>query len=860
LARNTRREAGGEQRIEFAPPTAYVKRLARKAFYARLALRWERLWPRLWGLFSIILVFLSVALFDLLPQLPYWFHWLALVGFAIVFGYRLKGVFTVDFGISADDVRNRLERDSGFDHRPLTALQDRPVSGLDDEAGIHLWEAHLDRARRAAERLKVRAPSPGLAKLDPMALRIAVLLIALVGGVVGGSEAAARLSRALLPQTDAGSSVASQLNVWITPPDYTSLAPVFLELPTGAGTQSASADSDAPAPEAMRLPVGSGVLVQYSGGSVPPVLAIGPRETPLAAVGEIADGEFRVDTPIGAEDVGAATLAVRAGERVLAQWPIRVLADLVPEVEFVQKPKSAGRASLQIEYEARDDFAVRDIWTTVRRLKDGDDENAAVIRLDLPVSERGEAIVKDRAVKDLSDHPWAGTQVVMQLFAEDALGQEGRSEPIEVLLPERTFNHPVARALAEARKKLNDPEPPIVAEVVSTLEGISEQPAHFFHDTVVFLAIRVARSRLVYDDQRHAVPSVQDLLWETALRIEDGEFAVAERDLRKIQEELMRALREQADQKEVERLMNQLQAALDKYMAALAEHLERQGLSEIPFEPNARTMNSTDLQKMLQQARELARTGSMEAAKRMLSELNRMLESLRNGAFMTQQNQRMNKARQMMDGMRDLIDRQQRLMDRTFREMQRGQGQEGQRSQGQQGQQGMPQQPGQGQMPFQGLGDLQGQLRRDLGRQMLQMDELLGNIPGTLGQAERSMKGAERALGQGKGREGLAGQSDALQQMRQAVDQMAEQMARQMQGGMGMAPNQQGRNRGQNRDPFGRPRNGNFGNASDDGVKVPTESEIQRAREIFDELRRRSGERARPQPELDYIERLLRRF
>lgn len=855
MARNTGRENGGARRVDVASPATYVKRLGRKAFYAGLALRWERLWPRLWGLFSVALVFLSVALFDLLPQLPYWVHWVALVGFAVAFGYRLKGIFTVDFGVSADEVRRRLERDSGFDHRPLTALQDRPVSELDDAAGIRLWEAHLDRARRAAARVKVRAPSPGLAKLDPVALRIAVLLIAVIGAVVGGSDAAARFSRALLPQTDAGSSISSQLNVWITPPDYTGLAPVFLELPAGAGTQTASASSDAVVPETMRLPVGSRVLVQYSGGSLAPVLAIGAREIPLTAVGEVADGEFRVDTPIGADDVGSATLTVRAGERVLAQWPIRVLADLVPEVEFVQKPKSAGRAGLQIEYEARDDFAVRDIWTTVRRLKDSDDEDAPVIRLDLPVSERGEAVVKDRAVKDLSDHPWAGTQVTMRLFAKDALGQEGQSEPIEVLLPERTFNHLVARALAEARKKLNDPEPPVVADVVSTLEGISEQPAHFFHDTVVFLAIRVARSRLIYDSQDQAVPSVQDLLWETALRIEDGEFAVADHDLRRIQEELMRALRDQADQKEVERLMNQLQAALDKYMAALAEHLERQGLSEIPFDPNARTMNSSDLQKMLQQARELARTGSMEAAKRMLAELNRMLESLRNGAFTARPNQRMNKARQMMDGMRDLIDRQQKLMDQTFRQMQRGQGREGQ-----QGQQGMPQQPGQGRMPFQGLGDLQRQLRRDLGRQMLQMDEMLGNIPGALGQAERSMKGAERALGQGKGREGMAGQSDALQQMRQAVDQMAEQMARQMQGGVGMAPNQQGQNRGQNRDPFGRPRNGNFGNASDDGVKVPTESEIQRAREIFDELRRRSGERTRPQPELEYIDRLLRRF
>jgi hypothetical protein len=35
---------------------------------------------------------------------------------------------------------------------------------------------------------------------------------------------------------------------------------------------------------------------------------------------------------------------------------------------------------------------------------------------------------------------------------------------------------------------------------------------------------------------------------------------------------------------------------------------------------------------------------------------------------------------------------------------------------------------------------------------------------------------------------------------------------------------------------------------------------VQRAREILEELRRRLGEPSRPLLELDYIERLLRRF
>ena len=39
-----------------------------------------------------------------------------------------------------------------------------------------------------------------------------------------------------------------------------------------------------------------------------------------------------------------------------------------------------------------------------------------------------------------------------------------------------------------------------------------------------------------------------------------------------------------------------------------------------------------------------------------------------------------------------------------------------------------------------------------------------------------------------------------------------------------------------------------------------TQNTLQKAREILDELRRRAGERFRPEIELDYIERLLKRF
>ena len=61
------------------------------------------------------------------------------------------------------------------------------------------------------------------------------------------------------------------------------------------------------------------------------------------------------------------------------------------------------------------------------------------------------------------------------------------------------------------------------------------------------------------------------------------------------------------------------------------------------------------------------------------------------------------------------------------------------------------------------------------------------------------------------------------------------------------------------RDPFGRPTSSN-GTVDQSGVRIPDENTLQKSRQILDELRRRAGERSRPLIELDYIERLLKRF
>src|SRR5690606_26585255 len=125
-----------------------------------------------------------------------------------------------------------------------------------------------------------------------------------------------------------------------------------------------------------------------------------------------------------------------------------------------------------------------------------------------------------------------------------------------------------------AGKELNDPLADVGAKVADSLRELGMYPKRFFDDTVVFLALRSAWGRLHYGATDADVPGIQRLLWETALRIEDGEYALAEADLMRLQEEARQALRDGKMGEELDRVMKELQDAMQRYMEALAERLQ----------------------------------------------------------------------------------------------------------------------------------------------------------------------------------------------------------------------------------------------------------------------------------------------
>src|SRR5205814_2884382 len=94
-------------------------------------------------------------------------------------------------------------------------------------------------------------------------------------------------------------------------------------------------------------------------------------------------------------------------------------------------------------------------------------------------------------------------------------------------------------------------------------------------DFAVFLALQMVQARLRIDEDPASIPPVVKLMWDTALRIEDGSMSMAERELRRLQQQLQDALAKGAPDAEIERLMTELRQALDRYLQALAEEMQR---------------------------------------------------------------------------------------------------------------------------------------------------------------------------------------------------------------------------------------------------------------------------------------------
>ncbi len=732
----------------------------------------------------------------------------------------------------------------------------------------------------AARTFKAGAPSPRIAWRDPYALRALVLIACIATFVAAGGERWKRVAAAFDWQ-GVGLPANFRVDAWVTPPAYTGKPPVILPgIHPGDATAAAQVQGANGLP--IAVPVNSTLIVRSTG----------KLNIDVSGTGGVTPSEDAAPAPAGTQEhrfkitaTGAATLR-GAGENLT--WAFNAIADKPPTIALTKDPELQNRGSLLLSYRLEDDYGVTQAEATFAR-KDDPAASAAKphplfgppdFALVLPQARTRNGV--GQTIKDLTDHPWAGAEVTMTLVAHDEGGNQGTSAPFSFRLPERAFTKPLARALIEQRRNLalDANSRPLV---ITALDALAIAPEKFTPEAGVYLGLRTLFWSLVRAKTDDDLRDVVTRLWQMAVGLEDGNIADAQDALRNAENALQQALDRGASDDEIKQLMDQLRAAMDRFMAAMAEQMQNSQQLARPLDPHAKVLSQQDLQNMLNRLEAMARGGAKDAARALLQELQQMMENLQ----MASPDENGDDSDDMMsqlDELGDMIRQQQDLRDRTFKQgqdqHQQDQGQQDQRQQAQPGQHGKPGQP---QQPGSGAnGGAMGELRQ--GQQALRdrlsnlLDQLKdhgfgNNAQGPegegqgqeqmdqLGRAGDAMGEAEGELGHGNTDDAVDSQGRALENLRKGAQGLAQSMQQQM--GQGQGPGRNGRlgtpRADQGTDPLGRPLRGrDYGD--DSTVKVPGEIDVQRARRIIEELRKRFGDFARPQEELDYIERLLKDY
>ncbi len=880
---------------------------------ARWAIVAEQVWLRLWLLAGLLALFFAISLLDGWTYLPPTLHKLFLGLFALAGLAWLIFVARIPWPSREDAIR-RIERVSDVPHRPATSYEDHLTASAGDPDTQTLWQAHRQRMANLITKLRAGWPHPGTYRFDPLALRALGVIVVVAAAALTGPAIIDRMTAAF--RLDGAADLDTQrLDAWITPPAYTGRAPIML----ADGARPRAELKQTASETALQVPEGSVLVVRLSGATRQPlaveIATAADVETESARGTTGATNTKRIEAPtdagttasvaeVRAQITASGSITASSGSTILAHWPLEVIADNVPGIALTKNPERTARGALKLTYFVQDDYGVASAEVKFKRVKEPLRSNPQTawaqpqrlkgprapysrppqlpLRLPAPNATQGEAFT----FHEIGSHPWAGQRVMMTLEATDVGGKVGRSQPVEIVLPEREFTKPLARALIEQRKLLIE-DPRHAERVATALDALTLEPEGFIDDPRVYLPLRAVIYRVTRDRTRAGVDSVIDQLWHTALRIEDGDLSDAERNLRAIQDQLAKALEEGASDEEIQRLMQELREAFNEFARELAQQQQNDPNTDGQNQ-DAEQLSAEELDRMLRDMEEMAKSGLRDQAKEMLAEMRDLMERMQAQRQNPEQQQRNAEAEKMIRKLGEAVGQQQDLMDETFdqgrqQQQQPGQGpgqmkqsqpgQQGQRGQGMQAdrRQGLGQNRGDGQGELmsrergrdaQGRGERQGEgqrsslaqrqqelrerleaLRRDMQEKGLGDGERLSD-------AARAMQEAEEALRQGQYDEANQHQAEALENMREGAQEMAQQA---QQG------NQQrfGQNGDTPRDPLGRPQRSR-GPDQGRSVKVPDQIDMQRARELMEELRRRLGEAKRPQIELDYLERLLR--
>lgn len=902
----------------------YLDKLARKRRAAFLSLSIEKIALHFWRPVFWCLFFCGLWMLELPDILANWGVYGTLIFFVMGLVYLIRtDVFTLHKP-DKSRIDRAIEEQSRILRGEIQSIEDDLANPKKHETRA-LWHDFQQYILKQFAKLKAPWPRAVITRQDPYGLRFLAILMFVTGAVFAGPEWQYRISKSLFPFAPVlwSKEVQQDIHVWITPPEYTSLPQIQIQ---GGGRLE----------EAVSIPEGSRIKIRvraHYGEWFAPYMIENGKHVALPSLG---DEYYGLDKTIETGN----ELRIKQFYRTLALWPyeykkdqppmIKIAGPDKPEVEVVENQEQVkveeetGKEEMveKVAYEVLPNSHVRFALELFDDYSVTDLE--MLMTLDEMVEEAplGEGFSETRLVMsppeiefridplyDLTWHSWAGLPVVIIFKAKDHNGQYAALEPIKLVLPEREFEHPVAKSLITVRKTLAWQYEDDFSKLAADIATLLRAPDFFGHNPVVFLAIKTASARLAFVNHKdqvlrtEAARAVIKLLWDTAITVEDGDLALALRELRQAQRDLAEALRDpNTTQEELNELTDALREKMAQYFMELQREMQKrmaegQDIPTLSEEEMQNAISPDNLSKFMDELQSHLQNGDTKSAQEMLSQLQRMMEMM-DPSMMQNMPSDMQMMQKGINELDELIKRQEALLEQTEKQedlhelMERQKAfldeqQERQKDQNQA--QNQDSQTGETQNPFNIDGfppapdfstpapDMEGleeslsadttaneaeqeALRYILGQLMMAAAEKIDEVPESLGKAEQEMRGSSNALSENDPTTSIPHQEKAIEYLKEGQEQLAQQLKQRMQQmiGFGMSGGGSGQY-----DPLGRPYGGEEdenGNAHGSPVKIPDEAERKRIEEILKMLRERSGELDRPSAEREYYRRLLRQF
>ncbi len=801
----------------------YFNALSNKRKRAFLALSIENIALQTWRIFFWILMFCGLWMLSI----PAFFGQIASILTTLIFILGCLYFFKNDVLSFRFPNKNALdkamEKQSGA-ARGYIKLLDDELANPQKRNSRELWHRAKKEALLSIPSLKSPRPRHIISRNDPLALRLIAMLIFISGLLVSGSSATQKISSGIMPISV--SSVISQgrdTNIWIKPPEYTQIEQTHI-----IGNIAPNTVLDIAKGSKIRIRIHS-----LLGEKFAPVFYNGDIKTKMTYMGE---GLYGIETVIE----NANSLFIKQGVITRTRLNYNFIKDNPPEIYLAKTPyEIMDKGQIRFALIVKDDYGAKELHMNmninemVEDLPLGNTYSQSRLVMSQP-NDR----FKISPIYDLTWHTWAGLPVTFEYSVTDHSGQKTTLEKIELALPEREFKHPMAKSIIAMRKRLAWDYNDSFIDISRNIEILLSAPDYFQNDKTIYLALRSASSRLLYSDMYEGQERIKtaraviDLLWNIAIVIEDGDLSQAMRELRIAQRNLENATRDpNSTDKEISDLMDRLREKMANYFAEMQREAQKNMADTKDFPPLSaddfgQLISPDALSKLMEQIESALKSGDTQKAEELMSQLQRMMEMI-DPSMSSQLPMDMQAMREGVNELQELIDGQEKLLVFTLEKAIRDTNIDTSQNKIE-----------------------QEALRYILGQLMLEISEKLDKIPESMGFAEQEMRLSENALGNNEPIQSIPPQEQAIKHLKSAKQELSKQFKSRMKQMVGI-----GFNAERKLDPLGR----DYSSPSND-VKIPDEAQKKALDEVLKTLRDRSGDRSRPDEELDYLRRLLRQF